>query len=260
MLDGKELRRILDGASMVLVGLGEEFECGLYLKKQPRYMRIMRELQEQEQYMWLFPYIQYLFLKDYEPLKGALEKLKDLLEGKNYFLVTTCMHGVFEDIGFKEGRLVSPCGNFRKLQCSVKGCMDMQDVTMDLLEQIVSYVHEEINLKDIRFPRCPYCGADLCFNSLYSENYNEEGYKENWGLYTKWLQGTLNRSLCVLELGVSLKFPTVIRFPFEKAAFFNHKAKFIRVHEKLYQLSSELSDKGISQPENAVDFLYYIKD
>ena len=74
-------------------------------------------------------------------------------------------------------------------------------------------------------------------------------------MYMKWLQGTLNRKLCVLELGVSLKFPTVIRFPFEKTAFFNRKAQFIRVHEKLYQLSEELADKGISQPENAVNFL-----
>ena len=52
-----------------------------------------------------------------------------------------------------------------------------------------------------------------------------------------------------------MNLPSVIRFPFEKIAFFNQKAEFIRVHEKLYQLSEELGGKGISQAQNAVKFL-----
>ena len=254
MLEKDEFRQMLDGSQMVLAGLGEEFECSSYLKEQPRYMQILEELQE-EQYIWILPYIQYLFLRDYRPLGKALTKLRDLLADKNYFLLTTCMHGVLEDIGFKAERMVSPCGSWRKLQCRVGNCTGMKNVTLEFLEEIEAYIQEKIRLHDICLPRCPDCGSDLHFNSLYSENYNEAGYREQWGMYMKWLQGTLNRKLCVLELGVSLKFPTVIRFPFEKTAFFNRKAQFIRVHEKLYQLSEELADKGISQPENAVNFL-----
>ena len=70
MLEKDEFRQMLDGSQMVLAGLGEEFECSSYLKEQPRYMQILEELQE-EQYIWILPYIQYLFLRDYRPLGKA---------------------------------------------------------------------------------------------------------------------------------------------------------------------------------------------
>ena len=76
-----------------------------------------------------------------------------------------------------------------------------------------------------------------------------------WDKYTEWLQGTLNRNVLILELGVGLKYPGVIRFPFEKAAYFNKKADFISVHGRLYQMTEELGDKGMSIAQNAVAFL-----
>ena len=76
-----------------------------------------------------------------------------------------------------------------------------------------------------------------------------------WEKYTKWLQGTLNRNLCVLELGAGMQFPQIIRFPFEKVAYFNQKSRFFRIHSKLYQLTEELREKGVSIAENSVDFL-----
>ena len=60
-------------------------------------------------------------------------------------------------------------------------------------------------------------------NNVYAENYDESGYLDQWGHYRKWLQGTLNRRLFVLELGVGMRFPSVVRWPFEKVAFFNQK-------------------------------------
>ena len=65
----------------------------------------------------------------------------------------------------------------------------------------------------------------------------------------------MNKKVCILELGVGMQYPSVIRFPFEKAAYFNQKADFIRVNQNLYHLTEELKDKGISISENAVDWL-----
>ena len=36
---------------------------------------------------------------------------------------------------------------------------------------------------------------------------------DSWETYTKWLQGTLNRNLVFLELGVGMELPQLIRFP-----------------------------------------------
>ena len=70
-----------------------------------------------------------------------------------------------------------------------------------------------------------------------------------------WLQGTIHKSVMILELGVSMKYPSVIRFPFEKVAFYNEKAMFYRVNEKLYHMTEELHDKGISVKANAYDWI-----
>ena len=77
----------------------------------------------------------------------------------------------------------------------------------------------------------------------------------DWSIYKKWLQGTINKNVCILELGVGLVFPSVIRWPFEKVAFYNQKAVFVRVNERLYHMSEELKDKGVSVAQNAIDWL-----
>ena len=92
-------------------------------------------------------------------------------------------------------------------------------------------------------------------NILCEQNYIEEGYQNQWEKYTKWLQTTLNKKLCILELGVELNLPGIIRWPFEKVAFYNQKASFFRINASLYQMTEELSDKGISIAMNAVYFL-----
>jgi hypothetical protein len=65
----------------------------------------------------------------------------------------------------------------------------------------------------------------------------------------------LSEDLLILELGVGLEYPTVIRFPFEKIAYINNKAYMIRVHEKLYQLTEQISKKAVSVQGNSMDYI-----
>lgn len=255
MLNSDVLKEKIAEAQLVLVGIGEEFNCKEVLMGNERYLQIEAELKENDKYIWILPYVQHVFLKKYDPLVKSIEKLSELLKDKNYFIVTTCMHGIIENAGFKENRVVSPCGNFRKLQCTSTECNRFETASEELYMVIEEYCVGTKTLEDIKPFLCPECNSTMEFNSLYTESYKEAGYAEMWGLYTKWLQGTLNKKLCVLELGVSLDYPSVIRFPFEKIAFFNQKAVFIRVHERLYQLSDEIGEKGISHKENAISFL-----
>lgn len=99
------------------------------------------------------------------------------------------------------------------------------------------------------------CGSDRTGNIVTNENYDESWYLPQWNKYRKWLQGTVNRRLCILELGVGMEYPTVIRFAFEKVVFFNQKCRMYRVHERLAQLTPEIRDKCISVTENAVSFV-----
>lgn len=78
---------------------------------------------------------------------------------------------------------------------------------------------------------------------------------DKWNAYNEWLGRTLNKNICILELGVGLKYPTVVRWPFEKIAFFNKKAIMYRVHKSLYQSTEELGDKCIGIKANPLEFV-----
>lgn len=90
------------------------------------------------------------------------------------------------------------------------------------------------------------CGSQAAGNVVTDRDYDEAIYLPQWEVYTKWLQGTLHKKLCILELGAGFQYPSVIRFPFEKAAYFNKKASFIRIHPRMAQLPPEIKEKSIS--------------
>ena len=85
--------------------------------------------------------------------------------------------------------------------------------------------------------------------------YNERAYLHNWDKYQNYLSNTLGKKLLILELGVSLDYPTLIRWPFEKVTFINNKAHIIRVHEKLYHHTPEIQEKTDSVQMNSVNYI-----
>ena len=52
-----------------------------------------------------------------------------------------------------------------------------------------------------------------------------------------------------------MKFPTVIRWPFEKITYFNNKSLLIRVHSRLFQTTEEIKDRSTGIEYNPVEFV-----
>lgn len=169
-----------------------------------------------------------------ESALSAYNNLADKLEGKNYFIVSLCMDDAIYNSRLKADRIVCPMGGYRKKQCPDACTHDLYDVTETV---------------------CPNCGKELIFNNFNAENYVEEGYLPMWEKHKKWLVGTLNKSLLVLELGVSMKYPQIIRWPFERVSLLNNKAHFVRVNEKLPQLNADLKNKGENCCKNSVQWV-----
>lgn len=167
----------------------------------------------------------------------AYEALAGLLEGKDYFVVTTNTDALIYESSLNPGRIVAPCGNETWRQCS-KAC------TKDIWEP--GEIPDDI---------CPHCGAPLTGNTREAGTYIEEGYLPQWQKYTRWLSMTMNRELLVLELGEGFKVPTVIRWPFEKTVFFNQKSRMYRVHETLSQVTEEIKKRAVSVRDNSVQWI-----
>lgn len=255
-MDNSDILEKVAQADMVLVGLGEEFDGTRDLCQCGPYDFGLERLKEAG-LEWMIPAWNG-FCREKSGARGtaaAREKLANLLKGKNYFAVSVSTDSSLLSIG----RIVMPCGSERKKQCS-GGCREvleeMTERDAETLKEFCGQLYEGNLPKTIALPgTCPRCGAPLVLNNIYAENYNEEGYLAQWNLYTKWLQGTLNHRLLVLELGVGMRYPSVIRWPFEKIVFFNQKAYLYRVNEKLFQLTKELSEKSCGISKNAIDWL-----
>lgn len=243
-------------ADMILIGIGEEFEDQGKLKKINEYNIIKNKLKELK-YEWAIPMLNQYFIRNTDSkAMDALMQLKKYIEGKNYFIITTATNDLIWECGFKEERIVAPCGGSHQKQC--KNCCP--DTVGVLTNKDKECLYSSLHTKEwihIDLGVCSVCGEGLILNNIYNEHYDEQGYLKQWNIYTKWLQGTLNKNICILELGVNLQYPSVIRWPFEKIAYYNQKSKFIRVHENLYQLDENLKDIGISIPKNAVDWLLF---
>lgn len=230
------LKEYIDDADLVLVGIGETF--------QDKFETI--KVQDEKNITIFEEYSRKKYLDSCiaDEVIDAYKKLEKLIEGKNYFIVTLCNDDKIFKTNINPERIVAPCGSYELLQCEEVCTEDIY--LMGDFEQVLANGEE---------PKCPHCGNPLVVNRLGCKKYSEEGYLKKWNMYMKWLQGTINKKVCILELGVGMKYPTVIRWPFERVAFINEKAKFIRVHDYLNQLTEEINGKAVSVKANPVELL-----
>lgn len=273
----EKIESIFAEADMILIGLGEDFNDIKRLQKDEPYQEGKKALLEND-LQWLVPaWEAFCSSKLEDIITPALEKLSAVFGKKNYFVIATATDGRVAEHNWKNGWMVMPCGYPTRKQCAEKcekqietedaaaqsaelGATQLYQLTTEN-EETLKHYFEELYAGNFYIPgdfnlgKCPDCGANLILNTVYSPNYAEIGYMDQWNLYKKWLTGTINKKLVLLELGVGLQFPSVIRWPFEKMAYYNQKSTLVRVNEKLYQLTDNLEGRGVSVPENAVEWL-----
>lgn len=230
------LSELIKDSDMILVGIGEGF--------QDNFDNIEIKDKKNSTIFEDYAIKQYIDGLSGDETIEAYNKLAEVLEGKNYFIITLCNDDKIFKSNLNKERIVAPCGTYSVLQC--------EDVCTNEFYSLDEYKEQ---IEKGEEPICPHCSKRLIMNHIGCKKYSEEWYLQKWSLYTKWLQGTLNKNLCALELGVGMKYPSVIRWPFEKVVFINQKAKLIRVHESLYQLTQEVKEKGISVQADPIEFL-----
>lgn len=80
----EEILQKIEEAEYVLVGLGQEFDMEFFLQSREDYRRIREQLQQQN-VLWLLPYVEEQFRRQYLPemeaeIKKGLQKLAKVLE------------------------------------------------------------------------------------------------------------------------------------------------------------------------------------
>ena len=231
----EEILQKIEEAEYVLVGLGQEFDMEFFLQSREDYRRIREQLQQQN-VLWLLPYVEDPFRRQYLPemeaeIEKGLQKLAEVLEKKSYFVVSSSLNHKLAEVPWKKmllkkERFVAPCGDWTKKQCP-DGCEEGIQTVTEADEEQLQESFKKLQTNGFSVPdlgKCPKCGKKLVLNNVYAGRYDEKGYLKTWTEYQNWLQNTLNHKMVLLEIGEGNRFPTIIRFPFERIALFQQKA------------------------------------
>lgn len=172
-----------------------------------------------------------------EAVQEGYRALSKLVAEKDCFILTTNTDAAVYRQVFPEERIVAPCGDIRRMQCEEKE------------HGVWNWNRKEESIC------CPVCKRPGRLNIFQNKPYVETGYLKQWESYQLWLQNAMNRKIVILELGEGFLTPTVMRWPFEKLAYFQEKATLYCVHESLSMLSEEISSKAYSVEMNSIQFI-----
>ncbi len=254
--DDKVLRDSIAEADYVLVGIGEEWSVSFdRMLEEKDFQKKYFELKTDEQKENFVPFLQRRYLSDFRniELEKAYSSLLALLKDKDYFVVSMNKDRYPELAGLEKERMVFPCGGYVKLQCD-QGCEDSLCDAESISRTVYEALENNSDMSETLYPVCSRCGERMVFNNIEAAKYMEQGYLVQWDKYMKWLQKTMNRKLCMIELGVSMKYPSVIRWPFEKTAFYNQKSQLFRLNKTLPQCTENIAERSYSLKKDSVDF------
>ena len=173
---------------------------------------------------WAYWATHICYVRDTVPSLPLYGKLLKLLEGKDWFVVTSNADRQFMRAGFSMDRVFEYQGNYDVLACS-KRCTKHTWESLPALREVLKHIdHETFECPEEHIPRCPWCGE-------YAEiGFRPENYREGYTRYADFVNSSADLRLCILELGVGFNTPGVIRWPFERFCRLIPGASLFRVN------------------------------
>lgn len=258
----EKINKLIKDCDCILVGCGNELSIDNLLKKdfsdiKSNFDKYIKDTLNNINNEFINKCLKINYFRNINNYHFIYNNLYDLIQDKNYFIITSNTDFIIYNSKFDKNRIVAPCGDNRLFQC-YEGCCnniwDNNSYIQSLINKIPNIMNE-FQLNEC-MPKCPCCNQKVSFNTINdADKYIEEGYIKQWEKYLDYFSRTLNKKVVMLELGENFNMPTIIRWPFEKNTFINNKAFLIRVNENFPQVNAEIKDKSISIKMNSIEFL-----
>lgn len=192
----------------------------------------------------------YIYINRYQDApKDTYADLLALVQGKDYFVLTTNVDHCFQKAGFDKHRLFYTQGDYGLWQCSGP----CHDKTYDNEAVIRKMVAEQ---KDMRVPselvpRCPVCGAPMSMNLRADATFVEdEGWHRAAERYQDFIRRHEGMRVLYLELGVGMNTPGIIKYPFWKMVYQNPRAAYACVNLSEAYCPAEIRKRSICIDED----------
>ena len=244
--DVKRLAEALSGADAVFVGAGAGLSTAAgFTYSGPRFEQHFADFRqrygftdmysggfypyETPEERWAF-WSRYVMVNRYDLGPNPLYvKLRELLEGRDYFVLTTNVDHQFQLAGFDKRRLFYTQGDYGLFQCSKPCCQETFDN-----EQAIRAMYEQqhdLRIPSELIPRCPHCGAEMSMNLRADNTFvQDEGWYAASDRYRDFVRRHEGMRVLYLELGVGFNTPVIIKYPFWQATLANSQATYACVN------------------------------
>ena len=172
----------------------------------------------------------HIYWNRYDQLENQVYRsLLALLEGKDYFVLTTNVDHQFQLAGIDRHRLFYTQGDYGLFQCS-EPCHQR---TYDNEASVRRMMAEQRDMESPTelIPRGPVCGKPMTVNLRSDDTFvQDEGWYAAYHRYEDFLRRHRGMAVLFLELGVGGNTPGVIKYPFWQMTAENPKAQYVCVN------------------------------
>lgn len=205
------------------------------------HMFSFREWTDTQQWAYMADHVHRVM--DETPPLPLYQKLKHLLQDKNYYILTSNVDRQFLRNQFPKERLFEYQGSYDLLCCSQACSCNAWSFAPERNRMLQHIQTADASIPPDDLPLCPYCGAPA---RLAFRDYPQ--YAEEKARYDAWLKESENGMLCIIEIGVGFNSPGVIRVPFERITGERNLVRFFRITADYSDSDIEIAYPEIPKP------------
>ncbi len=258
----KSLRNALDGAEAVVVGAGAGLSSsagaeysgakvkalfGDFMDKygfKDLYSASFYDFATQEEY-WAFWSRMIVFERYTLPPKADVyTMLRKLLEGKEYFVITTNVDHLFQRSGFDRKRLFYTQGDYGLLQCATpchQKTYEREGLIREMFER-----QENMRVPSELVPHCPVCGERMVPNLRMDGTFvQDEGWYAASDCYNEFIAAHQSGRVLYLDLGSGANTPVIFKYPFMRLSYSNPDAVYACINLGEAYAPKEIASRSI---------------
>lgn len=163
------------------------------------------------------------------PVGNSYRDLRRIVDGRDYFVLTTNVDHQFQRAGFDKQRLLYTQGDYGLFQCSVP-CHSRTYDNYDAVRQMVE-AEKDLCIPTELVPRCPVCGEPMTMNLRVDGRFVEDdGWHAAARRYDAFVRKRAHDRVLYLEIGVGANTPGIIKYPFWQQVAENRNACYVQLN------------------------------
>ncbi len=187
----------------------------------------------------------YILINRYQDApKPVYENLYKLVQGRDYFVITTNVDHCFQKAGFDKRRLFYTQGDYGLFQCSQPCCHETWDNESIVREMVRRQA--DMRVPTDLIPTCPHCGRPAAMNLRADDTFVEDdGWHAAAERYDHFLRTRIGQKILFLELGVGYNTPGIIKYPFWQMTYANPNAVYACINRGQAVCPEEIEKRAI---------------